>query len=267
MKIAMNYYLEYADGFTGKEWVDFVRENGFKYFEIIATRLPVMPDEQDEIINYANNQGIRASLHAPYRNVNIIDSDKEKKEQSISLIKESIDIAKRYNLQAVTFHPGRLSADGEDEEEKWAELMDAVREIAEYAKEKQVKVGIENMELRKYELVQTIDDFNRLAEIGENNPYFGVTLDFVHFATHGIFSPDLKKLKLPVHNVHLSQQSDGKTHLPLTVKNGTIDFVNVCNILNDYGYDGYCVFEINDDFYKSRCILEEADRCSLSKGK
>ena len=134
--------------------------------------------------------------------------------------------------------------------------MKAVGEIAAYAKEKHVRVGLENMERRKFELVYTIEDLNRFAELGKDNPYFGVTLDFAHFSSHGILKPDLSGLKLPIHNVHLSQGLDGKMHVPLTVENGMVDLKSVCQVLKDYDYDSLVVFEVPEDHLNSRRLLE-----------
>ena len=133
--------------------------------------------------------------------------------------------------------------------------MESVREIAEYAKEQKVYVGIENMEKRPYEFVFTIDDLNRFAPFGKDNPYFGVTIDFAHFSSLGITAPDLKKLKLPVYNVHLSQGVPGKMHFPLTIENGLVNVESVVKVLNDYGYDGRVVFETGEPYVESRDIF------------
>lgn len=127
-----------------------------------------------------------------------------------------------------------------------------------YAKEKKVYVGLENMELRPFELVYTIDDLNRFADFGKDNPYFGVTLDFAHFSSHGILKPDLSKLKLPVHNVHLSQGKDGKMHFPLTAENGMVKLKSVCEVLKEYDYDKFVVFETRTQYPESRDVFVEA---------
>ena len=243
---------------TYKEWIDFSVENGFECMEISVGILPDEPKKQDEIIEYAIKQGLSLSLHSPYGPNNIADTDIENRRKSVAQAKYSIDLAKKHNLKVVTFHPGRLSEENESVDEKWEILMDSVKEISEYAKEKKVKVGIENMENRKYEFVFTVDDLNRFAGFGRDNPYFGVTVDFAHFSSLGITKPDLKKLKLPVFNVHLSQGIPGKMHFPLTIENGLVDVKSVIEVLNDYGFDGHVVFETGKQYIESRDILIEA---------
>ncbi len=261
----INYSLTDSTGktFTEKEWIDYAIECNFLSMEIPAQRLPQNQSDADEIISYALQKGLALSIHAPFGSVNIADINEDNRKYSIEQIKNSIDLASKHKLKVVTFHPGRLSSENEDSQKTWERLLAGVREIAEYAKEKMVYVGLENMEKRKYELVYTIDDLNCFFEIGENNPYFGVTLDFAHFSSHGITSPDLSKLKLPVHNVHMSQGVNGKMHFPLTVPNGMVDVAEACRVLIQHNYDGFAVFEMLNDQKESKLIIEKI--CSSLK--
>ena len=83
-------------------------------------------------------------------------------------------------------------------------------------------------------------------------------LDFAHFASHGIFSPELERLKLPIFNVHISQCTDETMHLPLTIENGKVDLVETCRVLKKYGYKSFVVLEIHEDFRESIDILSDA---------
>ena len=254
LKPAMNYYLK---GKTPEAWIDYAIECGFRCMEITASHLPEERSRQDEIIALARAKGFELSLHSAFGKNNIIDTDEENRVKSIAQAKAAIDLAASHDLQCVTFHPGRLSSEEESVQEKWEQLLKTVGEIAAYAKEKRVRVGLENMERRKFELVYTIEDLNRFAELGKDNPYFGVTLDFAHFSSHGILKPDLSKLKLPIHNVHLSQGLDGKMHVPLTVAPGMVDLKSVCQVLKASGYDSLVVFEVTGDHLNGRLLLEE----------
>lgn len=137
-------------------------------------------------------------------------------------------------------------------------LLEIVSDIAAYAKQKKVRVGIENMENRRFEFVHSIEDLNRFAEIGKDNPYFGVTIDFAHYLTYDNAMPDLSRLKLKVHNVHLSQVVEGKPHFPLTRESGIVDVNGVCKALDAYGYDGFVVFETRKEYTESKNVFEEA---------
>jgi len=177
-------------------------------------------------------------------------------EAAFANVKKAIDLAARHGLGVVTFHPGRLTNDEEAPEENWKRMMVVVSEIAQYARERKVCLGLENMELRPYELVYTIEDLNRFASLAENNPYFGVTIDFTHYSSHGIGMPDLSKLKLPLYDVHVSQNVDGLMHCDLTNETGCLDVREVCRILLEYGYDGQVVLEVRGSQLESKEVLE-----------
>ncbi len=236
-----------------RNWVDRVLGWGYGGGEYCPR---YNPEGTEELIQYAKDKGLCVSLHVHHGPNNITDTDIENQKLSMRQVKFCIDLAARYELPTVTFHPGRLSAEGESEGEKWQQLFAAVEEIAAYAKEKKVRVAIENMELRPMELVYTIEDLNKFAYIGENNPYFGVTLDFAHFASLGIIKPDLDKLKLPLFNVHLSQLTEEKMHAPLTVQDGKVDVPAVCKLLRDYGYTGRIILEQTADYAESLRLLQ-----------
>jgi len=255
MKIACTYRDAYEN--DRKRWIDEMANHGFSYMEIATSRLPEGDSEQDEIVSYALSRGFTLNLHAPFGINNITSTDPERCASSIANVKKAIDLAARHNLGTVTFHPGRLCGDDETSEEHWARMMEIIADITRYAKERKVYLGLENMELRPFELVYTVEDLNRFAPLGENNPYFGVTMDFTHYSSHGIGMPDLHALKLPVYDVHLSQNVGGKMHCDLTSEDGILDVPEVCRLLSDYGYDGLVVLEIRGDMKESKEALEQ----------
>ena len=73
--------------------------------------------------------------------------------------------------------------------------------------------GITAQAVSKWECGTSVPDISLLPEL---SAYFGVTIDFAHYASHGIGLPDLGALKLPINDVHLSQIVDGKMHRGLT---------------------------------------------------
>lgn len=256
MKIACtDFYMYHNDN---KSWTDELLRHGISHLGYSAARFPECEADRHELITYALSKGMDFTLHAPCDINNITSTDKELRASSIANVKWTIDIAAKYKLGPVTFHPGRLSSETDDPEEIMADMMEIVADIAAYAKEKQVYVGIENMELRPNELIYNVDDLNRFAPIGENNPYFGVTIDFAHYITLGIGLPDLKALKLPVYAVHLSQVVDGKAHLPLAHENGAVDVDAVCRLLKDYGYHGQILLEVWKPLWESVEFLDQA---------
>lgn len=264
MKIACTYRI--IDENDNKKWIDEAVRLGFSYMEIATSVLPEDEAGQDEIIAYALSRGLTLTLHAPYGINNISAADDARRTSSIANVKHAIDLSAKHKLGTVTFHPGRLSDDAEPPEENMERMMAVVAEIAQYAKEKQVHVGMENMERRPYELIYTVDDLNRFACLGKDNPYFGVTLDFAHYSSHGIGMPTLRALQLPLYNVHVSQNVGGKMHYALP-DDGIVDVDEVCRRLLDYGYDGAVVLEVRNQIPESRDLLAEAARRASSISK
>ena len=253
MKIAT--YPTCADGLSA---VDYIIECGYTSADVSADEILDDLDMRACVLDYATERGLSVGFHAPFRGVNIISPDRELRDLSLEKIKRAIDLAAEYGIPVVTFHPGKPTEEDASSELAWKDLFSAVEEIAVYAKEKRVRVGLENMEKRKFEIVCTIEDLNRFAYIAENNEYFGVTLDFVHLSTHGIFEPDLSELKLPVYDVHISQNANGKTHQPLTVEGGTVHLDAIARSLVEYGYDGFVVLEVNGDHKGSLEVMRAA---------
>ena len=231
-------------GLSVIESIDIVVKSNCCGIEIQTDYLPEDEKEIDKIFKYAKEKELIVSIHAPSGDINISALNKGIRKESINQIKIAIDLANKYNSRVVTFHPGSLSSKRENQEEKWKVLLESVAEIAEYAKSKKVHIGIENMERRSKEIVFTIDDLNRFEEIGVDNEYFGVTLDFSHFATNEIFLPKLDKLRLPIKNVHMSQCVAGKPHYQMDDLEGQVRLNEVLKELEKANYQSMIVMEI-----------------------
>lgn len=251
MKIACTYNP------NNEKWIDEAVCHGISYMEIATSKLPEKEDDENAVIAYALSRGLTLNLHAPFGVNNISSTDCARRASSMANVKHAIDLAAKHGLGTVTFHPGRLSDDAEDPKEGWVRLMEAVSEVVGYAKEKKVYVGLENMELRPYELVYTIEDLNRFAPLAVDNPYFGVTIDFAHYASHGIGLPDLSALKLPVYDVHLSRIVDKKMHSSLATGDGIPNIGEVIRLLAAYGYDGLVVLELPDAWESAKALAAE----------
>lgn len=252
-------------GISVLESIDMAVKSGCEGIDIQADYLPEEEEKKNQVLDHAKKMGLALSFHAPCGDVNIAAQNMGVRKESINQMKQTIDMAQRYGARVMTFHPGKLTSTRENAEEKWKILLDSVAEIIAYAAEKKVHVALENMECRKKELVRTVSDLNRFAVLGTENPYFGVALEFSHFAANGIFLPKLEELKLPVKSVYISQYMDGRPHFSLTEENGEIQLDKVQRLLDSIGYDSYMVLGLKSIqgckvFEESRRILEESFR-------
>lgn len=243
MKIACTYSNRYGIGDT--TFLDEKYADGFHYIEISTSALPEDEEGQDRMIAYARTLGFEINLHAPFGINNISSSEESRRLSSISNTKHAIDLAFRHGLGVVCFHPGRRSNEEESAEENFPRLYEAVREIVGYAKEKGVYVALETMERRPFEYIMTIADLNRFAPLAEGNPYFGVTVDYCHYSSHTKGEVPLSDLRLPLYDVHLSQNVGGKMHHNLDMA-GEVSLPQVFSQLCEMGYDGFVTLEVLD---------------------
>lgn len=248
-------------GISVMDSIDIAVRSGYDGIEIQTDYLPEDESKYDEIFAYAAGSNLDVSLHAPCGDINITALNRGIRKESILQVKQAIDLAGEYHLRAVTLHPGRLSSARENVDDKWKILLKSVEEIAAYAKEKQVHVGIENMEFRKKELVFTISDLNRFGEIAKDNSYFGATLDFAHFATNQIYLPEIEALKLPIKNVHISQCIEGKPHLPLN-EDGEVKVQEILGILRKQDYISPIVLELKS-VYDGKVFAQSRMVCDI----
>ncbi|MBE7063275.1 MAG: sugar phosphate isomerase/epimerase [Ruminococcaceae bacterium] len=248
-------------GFSVDESTKFALDCGFDGLEI---QVDYLADDEKMLgneIKHAINSGLDVSLHAPCGDINISALNKGIREESVAQVKRAIELAEKFDLRVVTFHPGRLSSAREKKSDKWSVLLDSVSKIAEYAKLKKVYVALENMELRKNELVLTIDDLNKFEEIARDNNFFGVTLDFSHFATNKIYPQYMTELKVPIYNVHISQCIASKPHYPL-YEAGEINIGEVFNFLEKIDYRSVVVTELKSIFDKN-VYIKSKDFCCI----
>ncbi len=248
-------------GISIKESVEIAYQCGFAGIEVQTDYLPDEEKKRDFIFALIAQYGMEVNLHAPSGDINISAANKGIRKESVAQIKRVIDLAKKYKVRNITFHPGRLSSLREDKDDKWKVLLDSVREIIDYAAQQKVYISIENMENRNKELVMDITDLNRFEMISKGNNYFGVTLDFSHFATNAISLPELKQLRLPIRNVHISQCVDKKPHLSLETPNGEVMLNQIVESLQKEKYEGLYVLEIKSIkdaaiFQKNKEVLE-----------
>lgn len=252
MKISVTY--RNYDGESYTRWIDEVVAAGIRYMEIATSALPEQRERQDEITRYALDRGMELSLHAPFGVNNISSTDIERRTSSINNTKMAIDLAERHGLRVVTFHPGRLSFEGQDIDENRALLTEVLADIADYAKQRRVFVGLENMEDRPFEYIRTVKDLNRFAHLSKDNPYFGVTVDFGHYATLKEGLAPIGSLRLPLYDVHLSRFDGARAHRPFSEEDRD-ELCEIVRALKGYGYDGFLVLEIVGDVFLSVDIL------------
>jgi len=194
----------------------------------------------EDLRGLMDSLGLKCTLHAPTRDVNITSSNPRIKDESIRQTLEALEIAYRLGIDVVTVHPGHMSSSKDRPENFFEEQTQALFMIGKKAKELGVKVGVEVMERKPGELVVTPEDLNVLLDI-VNLDSLGTTFDIAHAATHYKGSVELAQLNgsivdymkrlRKIYNVHVSNSSPEKVHLPLS--RGAYDFLPVLKELSE----------------------------------
>lgn len=105
-------------GLSVRESIDIAVKSGCGGIEIQTDYLPEEEMQCDGVFAYAKRQGLYISLHGPSSDINISSLNKGIRRESVCQIKAAIDLAKKYELEKVTFHPGQLSSVRENVEDK-----------------------------------------------------------------------------------------------------------------------------------------------------
>ena len=256
MKIACGYRILDENLFA---WIDKASAEGFQHLEISSTGLPVDPADADRVVAYAKECGFSLSIHAPFGKTNITSPDPAVRAWSIERVSDAIRFAARHGIDLVALHPGRLGAiEGEvPAEENLKQMTEILRDLLNVAKDGGVRLALENMEDRPNEIVHSVKELNYFAPLAAEYSNFGVTMDFSHYLTLGQGLPNLKELKLPLFDVHLSQTVEGKPHFTLERKDGIADLPAIVKALTEYGYGGPIVLEVREGHGESYKILSE----------
>jgi sugar phosphate isomerase/epimerase len=181
-------------------------------------------------------------IHADVRDINLTSINPGIQKESVKQTLKTIEFARELGADLITVHPGRLSSSKDRPEDLWDLQVDVFKEIAAYAEQFEVKIGLENMEKRPKEFVMTYDVVDHLIR-EVNSPYLGMTLDLAHCHSLGEVTEFVQSVQVPIFNVHISQASKKKMHLPFDTKQeDAIDFEPVLPLLYEK-YDGVLINE------------------------
>ncbi|WP_087972679.1 sugar phosphate isomerase/epimerase family protein [Oceanobacillus rekensis] len=227
---------------TLQEAIELVSKTGFDVIELWMGHITSSPLSIDEIRTLLKHNNLLYQIHADVRDVNLTSINTGIRRESIRQTLGTIEFAKELGAELIILHPGRMSSTKDKPEDMWPIQIEVFKEIATYGEQLGIKIGLENMEKRPKEFVMTNEAIHRL--INEvNNPYLGMTLDLAHCHSLGDVSTYVKSINVPIYNVHISQASKGKMHLPFsTTKEDRVHFENVLPLLYEK-YDGVLVNE------------------------
>lgn len=214
--------------------LEFIEGLGIRYAELLH-QYPTEEFDLDLLASF----DLEYTIHAPFMDVNIAALGSKSRTNSISQIKDSIDLANEIDAKAVVVHPGLIPFLVKEMPEKIYDVANAsIKEIGEYSKNLGVNATIENMPAFESMIYQ---DMTRLDEVLREND-MAMTLDIGH-AHHSGIAPDAMYFD-SIKHIHIhDNMGDDDTHLALG--EGNIQLKRIIDMFEDKNYDGIYMIEVN----------------------
>ena len=249
-------YLSLLDDFAR-----FVHENGFDTveiefgFSIISAELllPLLGELRAIIRPFR-----AVSCHLPLGEVNIAALHSTMRREAIAETKRHIDLCGELGISKLVMHPGCFGATPDRyallEKQTRQIAEESVFEIAGYCEKKHMKLSLENLH-RSEALFREPQEFEPFVRKG-----IGLTLDTVHAFVSGVNPVDfITRYGKKITEVHLTDgiASDSYAHYP--VGTGMVDCIAVLQKLEEIGYDGRIILEVNSQeaLIQSKMFLKE----------
>lgn len=288
-----------CDGMTFEEVVDFASEHHLECLEVACwpsggaqrryagvSHIDVAhltEERAKEIKKLCQEKNVAISALAYYPNP--MDPDLEKRQAAIDHIYKLIDAARMLDVNMITTFLGRIpdktvSVNLEEVKKVWPPIL-------EYAREKGVRVAIENCPMLFTEdewpggqnLMTSPANWRKVFEI---LPYenFGINYDPSHFVWQQIdYIKPLYEFKDKIFHVHHKDIKIYKDKLadagvmatPLEYMSpklpglGDVDWGKYVSALTDIGYEGYTCIEIEDKAFEKS--LDDAKRAIILSAK
>jgi sugar phosphate isomerase/epimerase len=164
----------------------------------------------------------------------LVSTDARARSRRIDFLCRAIDIAQRLESDCVSLWSG-VVRDGAGETAAWERLVPELRQLVEYAEERNVRIGFEP------EPGMFIDSMARYEELLSrfDAPNFGLTLDIGHLHCQGEapIAEVIRRWANRLVNVHIEDMRRG-VHEHLMFGSGEIDFAPVLEALAEVGYRG-----------------------------
>ncbi|KQL56386.1 MULTISPECIES: sugar phosphate isomerase/epimerase family protein [Bacillaceae] len=263
MKVGISSYSLYqamqAGEMTILDVIDYVAETGAEHIEIVPVGFDLLNNIElvDEIKSRANDKGLEISNYAV--GANFIQHSKEAYDEAINSVKQHVDIAARLGAKRMRHDVASRNLNETTYaffEEDLPLLIQACREIADYAKQYNIITSVENHGFyiqaseRVLRLVRAVDrdNFKTTLDVGnflcvDEDPFVGVAnnlpyASMVHFKDFYYRKAD----DLPIKEGWL-QTTSGRYLRGAIVGQGDIPIREIVAYMQEKNYEGYVSIE------------------------
>jgi sugar phosphate isomerase/epimerase len=191
----------------------------FTLWEIVADLKQFLPDIRDKLTALAPSYDIEFAIHAPFNDLNIAAFNPEIRKISFRIIKECMTASHELGFRNFSFHPGHYCPAGIYAVDKVHELSKTgVLELAEFGKDLDLDLSLENMPIPNWTLCTTKDELMGYIEGTELNICFDVGHANIN---EQIF--EFMSVKEKFGNIHI-HDNNGSRDQHLVLGQGTVPF-------------------------------------------
>ena len=220
--------------------------------------------EMEFLKKLGREQNIKYTTHAQYLNGSLNDFNKEVRKATLKELFKNIDLTADLGARVMTLHPA-LEPYGFELEERVNLEIKAYQELADYALQKDIEIGLENEAQTCFWFPDRACKFKLLEQAVKtvDRPNFGFTLDFGHANMSGEdYIAAIKKLNKKILHLH-AHDNLGKSENNITKFNrpdphlapgqGTVDWKNIVKALQKISYQGY--FEMECEIHEMKTAI------------
>ncbi len=200
------------------------------------------------------------TVHAPFTDLNIASLNPEVRRLSLKIVKRSLSNADSLGAKVWVFHPGAHGPISSYYPHEDVRLnLESTAELADYAENTGVHLGIENMPGGFSAILTRVEEFEEFFQ--EARPNVGLALDVGHAYTVGQLELFLSKFGDRIVHVHVHDNNrSSDSHLDIGA--GSINWTETISYLKRNGFKGILMVESVSDPLRSlrtlRELIEEA---------
>ncbi len=264
MKFAKGASYIFTVEYDLEGFLEFASEEGFDFVQL-GYEAPlkwvgeVSKDRRRQIQNLARRLGLQLYVHSVANGVNVASTNSGIRKESLSQTKEAIEFTCDVGAELLTIHPGWKDLYGyRYPDEAYALAVEGHCELAKFAADYGVRIGIENMPAFWLAFCVNPQEAHAMIQ-AVNRENTGLTLDVGHANLLGAEAIEefITTINDKIFLIHI-HDNEGKRDQHLVIGEGTIDFSRLFRLLVQGNIKVPCSLESHslEDLVRSKQNLE-----------
>jgi len=223
---------------------------GYDYIELWGGRPHAYPydlkrGQIDTLLTLKDKYDIPIKVYTPEHNAypfNYMIGDEYQRKESIEYLKTAIEMGKTLGVEYTVISAGHAGYNA-SKNEIWNRFRKSIKELVEFAEEKEQILLIEALTPFESNVCTTADDLKDIVEYIDS-PYFGAMCDVVPpYVQNESIQTYFKKLGDKIKHFHIVD-SDGVSDTHLLPGDGNMPLVDIIEEISGSGYNGGATIEL-----------------------